>query len=157
MYIWLKDDAEAELDKLKEQGLLENTHVQTKRGTGKKYITIHDDPMDPTSDDVSFLAPLTEKVTFKSTIHRGFRTDGIYRHEGATLLVRTQIRVHSELMCHNIEREVSQEISILAPSVEKLKAIYTLVRQGKLAPEENWGDDALATSIPAADEAETPA
>jgi len=37
--------------------------------------------------------------------------------------------------------------------MEKLKTTYTLVRQSKLAPEENW-DDARSTPPPASTEAE---
>ena len=157
MYIWLKNGVEEQLAALKEQGLLGDVRVETHRNSGKKYVTVYEDVFDPASD-VSFPEELVEKVTLKDRIHRGFRIEGIYRHEGATLMVKTESRVHSEMMADRIEREEWQEISVVAPNVEKLKAIYTLVRQSKLAPEENWDDARFSPPpAPAKTEAETTA
>jgi hypothetical protein len=153
MYIWLKNGAEEQLATLKEQGLLGDIRVETHRNSGKKYVTVYEDVFDPASN-VNFPEELIEKVTLKDRIHRGFRVEGIYRHEGATLMVKTGSRVHSEMMADHIEREEWQEISVAAPNVEKLKSIYTLVRQSKLAPEENW-DDAHFTPSPTPAETET--
>ena len=153
MYIWLKNGAEEQLAALKEQGLLGDVRAETHRNSGKKYVTVYEDVFDPTSD-VNIPEELIEKVTLKNRIHRGFRVEGIYRHEGATLMVRTESRVHSEMMANSIECEEWQEISVAAPNVEKLKTIYTLVRQSKLAPEENW-DDVRFSPPPAPAETET--
>ncbi len=157
MYIWLKKGVEEQLATLKEQGLLGDVRVETHRDSGKKYVTVYEDVLDPVSD-VNFPEELIERVTLKDEIHRGFRVEGIYRHEGATLMVKTRSKVHSEMMADHIEREEWQIISVAAPNMEKLKTIYTLVRQSKLAPEENWDDARFSPPpAPAETEAETTA
>lgn len=155
MYIWLKNGAEEQLATLKEHGLLGDIKVETHRNSGKKYIMIYEDAIDPTAD-INIPDKFIRKVTLKDKIYRGFCIEGIYRHKGATLMVRTESRVHSEMMATNIEREEWQEISITAPNVKKLKIIYTLVRQKKLAPEEKWDDINFSPpSAPAETETET--
>ena len=145
MYIWLKDGVRREerLAALKEQGLLGDVRVETHRNSGKKYIATYEDAFDPTADVPNIPDELIEKVTLKDRIYRGLRTEGVYRHEGAVLLVKSRVEVHSEMMADKIEREEWQDISVSAPNAAVLKAIYTLVRQGKLAPEENWEQDVL--------------
>ncbi|MDP2860186.1 MAG: hypothetical protein Q8N98_00565 [bacterium] len=125
------------------QGLLGDVKADTSRNAGRKYISIYGDVFDPTTDVPNIPDELIEKVTYKDRIYRGFRTEGVYRHEGAEMVVKTEVKVHSEMMADTIEREEYQEINVSAPSIEALKAIYTLVRQGKLAPEENWEQDVL--------------
>lgn len=155
MYIWLKVGAEEQLATLKEQGLLGDVRVETNRNTGKKYISVYGDVFDPTEDVPSVPINLIEKVTLRDCIYRGLRTEGIYRHEGAEMVVKTRVRVHSEMMADTIEREESQEVSISAPSVDVLKMIYTLVRQGKLAPQENWEERTPITPSATAPAVET--
>jgi len=128
MYIWLKDGAEERL----------RVCVETDRSTGKKYIPCHGDPFVFPEYLHNIPADLIERVTFKERIYRGLRTDGIYRHEGAELVATTEVRVHPEMETGRIQREEWQGIMASAPTIATLKTIYTLFRQGKLQPAENW-------------------
>ncbi|OGZ32235.1 MAG: hypothetical protein A3H02_00840 [Candidatus Niyogibacteria bacterium RIFCSPLOWO2_12_FULL_41_13] len=138
--IWLKNDVEKRLAALKEQGLLGDVEVKTHSNSGKKYLNIYEDVFDPTMDALNIPEELIEKVTLRDRIYRGFRMEGIYRNEGATLMVKTEGRTRSDMMGNYIEHEEWQDISVAAPNLEKLRIIYTLVRQNKLSPEENWDD-----------------
>ncbi len=148
LYFWLKaadEDVDLKIVSLQEQGLLGNVRVEADWQTGKKYISFHGDFPNPVSEIPNFPVELIEKVTFKDRIYCGFRTEGIYRHDGATLMMRTEVAIHSEIG-HAAEREFWQDISVSAPNVVALAAIYSLVRQGMLAPEENWEQPAPAKS-----------
>jgi hypothetical protein len=156
MHIWLKTGAEEQLASLKEQGLLGDVRVETHRNSGKKYIVI-EDAIDPASN-VNVPEGLIERVTLKEIIYRGLRAEGIYRHRDATLRVKTGRSVDPGTVEDRIQREEWQEISVAAPNVEQLKTIYTLVRQKRLPPEENWDDswNSLLSPAPATtDAAET--
>ena len=135
MYLWLKQGAEEQLQFFKEQGLVGDLRVETDRTSGKKYINTYTEVSDPTSEIAEALGDLTEKVTAKDHIVCGLRADGVYRHNGATLTVKTG-------MYYQDSREVWQLVSVSGPSVEAVNTIYSLFRQGKLAPEENWENDA---------------
>lgn len=112
--------------------------------SGKKYYDTHMDFLDLTTElPCAAFADLVEKVTIKDhIIHHGFRTDGVYYHQGSSLVVETKETVHSgkwdEYGGTKIEREVWQIVSITAPSVEALRAIYSQFRQGVLKPTEDW-------------------
>lgn len=155
MYIWLNDGAEEEIEALKEEGRLGDVRVDTAHSSGKKYLSVYGNIFSPTVGVLDVPEELIERVTFQDRIYRGLRTEGVYHHEDATLLVKTEVRVHSEMMADRIEREEWQDISVSAPNMEKLRAIYTLVRQGKLSPDENWGDDAPPTPPSDAQEGES--
>lgn len=157
MFIWLKKGAEENLVALKEQEILWDVKVETDRGTGKRYIHVYEDVFDPATEIPDIPTDLIERVTLKDVIYRGLRTEGVYHcGVGTVMVVKTEVKIHSEMMADTIEREEFQRISISAPSVEALKSIYTLVRQGKLAPEENWeGNTPIASPAHApADETE---
>lgn len=135
MYIWLKEGAEEKLQALKEKGLVGgNLLVQTDRISGEKHITTYATVSDPTINIPECLGELTEKVTAQESIFNGFRADGVYRHNGATLVATTEISHPSN--------HFYQKVNISGPSVEMVKTIYSLFRQGKLAPEENWEEGA---------------
>ncbi|OGZ35183.1 MAG: hypothetical protein A2V60_02085 [Candidatus Portnoybacteria bacterium RIFCSPHIGHO2_01_FULL_39_19] len=144
LYFWLKKGfAEEKIKDLQKQGLLgEKLKVETDQELGRKHIPLYEDPFNPATDLPEIPEELIEKVTVKDyRIYRGFRTEGIYRHEGATLMLKTFSEVHGSFMGDHVERDDHQSISISAPSVKALKAIYTIVRQGKLEPEEDWEQD----------------
>lgn len=132
MYLWLKQGAEKQLQVLKEQELVGDLRMEIDRTSGKKYIKTYIELGDPTSEIAEVLSELVERVTVKERIFRGFRVEGVYRHNGATLTVRTETRSLEYL------QEVWQWVNISSPSVEAAKAIYSLLRQGKLTPDENW-------------------
>ncbi len=157
MYIcWLKDGVEERLAALKEQGLLGDVIVNTCRNSRRKYVNVYEDVFDPAAEIPNIPEELIERVTLKDNIYRGFCVEGVYRHEGATLLVRNKSEAYRDGMGDYAVREELQRISVSAPNVEKLKVIYTLVRQRKLAPEENWGDaHSPPPPVPAEIKAET--
>ena len=134
MYLWLKQGAEEQLQAFKEQGLVGDLRVETDHISGKKYILTYTEVSDPTSEIAEALGDLTERVTAKDRIVSGLRAEGVYRHNGATLTVKTGMHSYE-----GYSREVWQRVNISGPSVETVKAIYSLFRQGKLTPEENWG------------------
>ena len=143
MFIWLKDGAGEKLADLKKQGLLGDVKVETNRDTGKKYVPIYGDVFDPAAAVPIIPTDLIERVTLQDRIHRGLRTEGVYRHDGAELVLKTDISFNSGPFDEE-DREY-QNVNVSAPSVKLLKEIYTLVRQGKLAPEENWEAPILTT------------
>ena len=146
MYLWLKEDGAEGLEALKEKGLLGwDFRPETHRGTGKKFLGVYED-LDPILEVVP--EEIVGRVTMKEQIYRNFRSEGVYRHEGAELTVKTDLRIHSESTATNIEREEYQEISVSGPSVRAAKTIFTLVRQGKLLPEENWEVEPYRVSTP---------
>jgi len=126
MYLWLKDRMEERLEELKKQGRIGNLSLHVDNLSGKKYVfdTVH--VGDPTSTIPEALNELVEQVTVRETIHTGFRYDGIYRVDDAVLTAS-----------HTGD---SQELRISGPSVESVNTIYSLFRQDKLQPEENWGN-----------------
>ncbi len=146
MRIWFKDGIEDQLAVLRaqEESLRDPMQVKTCRISGRNYIDTYMDFLDPTTEVPDrLLAELIKKVTVKDhRICRGFRTDGVYQYEGAELVATTKERVHSSIMDAyigtKIEREVWQNISVSAPNIEALRAIYSQFRQGKLEPTENW-------------------
>lgn len=150
MYIWLNHEAERSIKAHEEGkfskervGRLENMEVYADNDSGEKHLIVYGDIFDPTKIMPDVPEKFVKKVTLKERIDQGFRAEGIYRIEGATLLIRSKVRVH--FRGDNIAREEWQEISVSAPNIEMLKAIYTLVRQGDLDPEENWGGDTPLT------------
>ena len=140
-YVWLKAEAEAKLAALKEQGLWGDVRLDISRKTGQKYISLYESLSDPTAEIPNIPQELIERVTIKESIHTGFRTNGVYRCEeakGAELVAKTEVRVHSEMNANSIERETYQNISVSGPSFEAVKSIYSMFRQGRLLPDENW-------------------
>ena len=136
MYLWLKQGAEEQLQFFKEQGLVGDLRVITDDSSGKKYINTYTEVGNPINEIVECLGDLTEKVTSQNRIYRGFRAEGVYRHNGATLMAKTSGNFHDHL------QESWQWVNISGPSIEAVETIYSLFRQGKLAPEENWENDA---------------
>lgn len=140
LYFWFRSDVEAEreLASLKEKGRVGDLRVDTDRETGQQYLAVYEDAFDPTATFPNIPSSIVARVTLKDRIYCGFRTEGIYRHEGAELMVKTHVQVHSEMMADRIEREEWQEVTVSGPNVTAVRNIYTLVRQGNLLPEEDW-------------------
>jgi len=111
--------------------------------SGKLYLDSNTDFLDPTVElPCNSLFMLIEKVSVKDhCIYRGFRTDGTYRHQGGVLVAKTVSIIYSGdngWGGTKIERDERQQISIIAPTVEALRAIYSQFRQGTLKPTEDW-------------------
>ena len=132
-YYWLRPGTEEKLATLREQGLLGDVEVSLCKKTGRRYIVVYDDPMNPAMATLAIPQDVIDKVTYTDKIYADLRQQGIYRHRGGEMVVNTMYDHSDE--CHY----EYQEIGISAPSLEVLKEIYTLVRQRKLEPEENWG------------------
>ena len=141
LYIWLKN-AEEQLGAL-------NGFIKDSRIAGKKYVLVNEDICDPTAEIPDIPVNLIEKVTLREIIFTGLRTEGVYRLNGAEMVIRTT-PLNGEYNGY------CQSIHASAPSVESLKKIYTLVRQGKLDPGENWEENTpIITTAPAAPAVET--
>lgn len=124
MFLWLKESAEKKLDP-------KEWCIRTHR-TGAKYVEVSGAVDEFIVGIPSIPQEFIERVTLKDTIYRGSRNEGVYRHNGATLVVKssTYFSAFDQVAC--------QDITVGAPTICALVAIYTLVRQGKLLPEENW-------------------
>jgi len=136
MYIWLKQgtrkQVEALLESLQTEKRTLNLEV-TSEG-GQDHIVLHCFRLGPAEVFPDFLQEYVEKVTYLTTIDNpeGFRTEGLYRLNGAELTVhtRTSGNMNSE--------KVWQEVNISAPSYASLLKIYYALRRGDLVPKENW-------------------
>lgn len=145
IYIWLKDDAKGKIEKLKEEGALgEFLRLENDSGSNKPYICIYQDIFDPAVEFPDIPEELIKRVSLKEAIHEGFRPEGIYRDKNAELSVKTNFESSSEM--YGGDRQY-QDISAVAPTIEELKEIHTNVRQGKLFPEENWGNKTPPVSL----------
>ena len=145
MYIWLTEKAKKQFKKRdvdwacgkKEFEFLGDVRVETHENSGKKYIDVRcDNPMDLTFIFPDIPQELIEKITLKGRIEVNFRTAGIYHQDDALLLLES--RSFIERSSEDLILVTWQDVSASAPTIEKLKNIYSLVRQGKLQPEENW-------------------
>jgi len=110
-----------------------NLRVDTENGC--KYVTLNGDPNDPSTAIPAIERKFIRKVTYVEKYYRGFRTDGLYRHKGATARVETREHHHS---FEDVTIESHQNISISAGSIRTLKEIYSKVRAGELKPESDW-------------------
>lgn len=141
-YIWLKENVLKEIEKLKKKEKMGDLKVEKDKESGKSYIAIWEDIFSPVTEFPNVPEELIERVTVKEhKIYKGLRKEGIYYHEGTTLMVTTIINVYSEMMAESVEVEEYQYINVSAPTIEKLKVAFSMLRQGKLTPDENWGKD----------------
>ncbi len=72
-----------------------------------------------------------------------FRSSGIYRWRKGVLEIRTSCieeRLKSEICLY-------QTIQASASDISTLESLYSLVRQGKLLPKENWGRKGIKDKI----------
>jgi len=141
-YIWLKEGALKTIEKLKSKEKIGNLRVEKDKESSKSYISIWEDVFSPVTELPNVPEELIEKVTVKEhRICRGLRKEGIYHHEGTTLMVTTKRTVHSEMMAESVEVEERQYIDVSAPTIAKLKTVFSMLRQGKLTPDEDWEKD----------------
>jgi hypothetical protein len=100
------------------------------------YTDIGGDAIDPSMVIPAIPREFIRKVTYIEDFHSGFRTDGLYRHKGATARIETHEvhRGHAEI---TVSRW--QTIFVSARSVRTLRQIYSMVRSGELKPDVNWG------------------
>ena len=94
----------------------------------KKYLSISFVNMTPLPDIPEELVRCVTRM--ENEIHQGFRREGVYRHKGARLTVVTTKYLKAD--------EYYQRMEIIGPSVTSVNEIYSLVRQGKLQPVEDW-------------------
>jgi hypothetical protein len=134
---WLKKDLT-----LEDRERFNRFDIYTCPISEQNYIDTGLDFLDPATPDPSDdLADIIEEVTVeKYRIDCGFRTDGVYNHRGAVLVVQTHEQVYGTPSENptQIERMIWQEISIRAMSVQALRSIYSKFRQGSLQPTEDW-------------------
>ena len=126
MRIYFKDMPE-ELDKLGFHLLEEN---------GKKYLSISFVDMTPLPDIPEKLIDCVTRM--ENEIYKGFRKEGVYKHNGARLMVTTTRHLKADAYYQRME--------IIGPSVTSVNEIYSLVRQGKLQPVEDWEAPMLTVS-----------
>jgi len=69
-------------------------------------------------------------VTLTDYIYKGLRIEGLYKHG------ETEIAV--DMASQDNGRTVSQIIKISGKTIKGVKEAYSLIRQGKLYPVENW-------------------
>lgn len=146
--VWLTETAktsfvttnEKKYGEMKDVARFNGLEVYTEETSGKCYISISRDPLDPTIELPTFPKGSVRKVTFTSKHFEGFRSDGIYRYKGATARVETTQKLHTPMnMEDTTHREVFQEIQISAGSVRTLREIYTKIRSKTIEPTEDWG------------------
>ena len=102
---------------------------------GCKYVNLNGDPNDPAMVFPTVPSKFIRQVTYVEKYYAGFRTNGLYRHKGATARTDTQERYHGHT---EITLERWQNISISARSIKTLREIYSKVRSGELKPEKDW-------------------
>ena len=156
--VWLTKAAEAdfvtamETECREEKGVVrfQGLKVLTDNLTGKPYISVNLDPIDPTVELPTFPKGSIRKVTFTGKHFDGFRNDGVYRHKGATVYLKIVHNLKTPSV-HNTEDvthlEIYQEVQISAGSVRTLREIYTKVRAGEIEPSEDWGSPMKAPSF----------
>ncbi|MFH1308438.1 MAG: hypothetical protein ABIH51_00300 [Patescibacteria group bacterium] len=139
-YIWLKKGATKTIEKLVGKEVFGDFRIERDRGSGKSYISSHDDPISPSTQFAEIPEDLIEKVTIQNRrIDKGFRKEGIYHHEGAILMVINRKYVDSGgIHSQTIKVDTWQEISASAPTIQKLKLAYGKLRKGELNLDENW-------------------
>lgn len=122
--------------------------VMTDKVSGKSYISVHHDPIDPTIEHPAFPKGSVRKVTFTHKHFDGFRNDGIYQHKGATARLETTHKVHTPYNMEDKTRlEIFQEVQISAGSLRTVRELYIKVRSGDLEPAEDWGSPMKAPSF----------
>ncbi|HUW72159.1 MAG TPA: hypothetical protein VMV66_03165 [Candidatus Humimicrobiaceae bacterium] len=126
MRIYVKDMPE-ELGKLEFHLFDEN---------GRKYLNIAFSDMTPLPDIPEELIDCVTRM--ENEIYNGFRKEGVYEHNGAKLVVTTTRHLKADVYYQRME--------IIGPSVTSVNEIYTLVRQGKLQPVEDWEAPMLTVS-----------
>lgn len=128
MIIWLTEDAQDNWDNFTWDP------VKTDDSKKKNYLDDGRDIQAIITGVPSFSVPkeFVEKITIREKLTFPAK-EGIYRHDDATLVIK---RVGAIAFGDN----KGCELSIGAPNVDTLMTIYTLVRQNKLAPDDDWGE-----------------
>lgn len=146
--IWLNATATKLLTKAdkkkwdKDVYTLDGTEVESDYKNGEKYISIYADPNDPAASMPVIARKYVKRVSYAANYNEGFRTDGIYRHKGATARVETVVKINTAFGSNDTStKERYQNISISAGSIKTLREIYSKVRTGVLKPAEDWGVD----------------
>lgn len=126
VYVWLKG-TELVYDVARKVQITTRTDCVTQ----KRFVDVHDG-INPIACFPDIPEELIEKFTFKEKIGRESTDirEGIYRLEGDE---------NTELQIREMPGYIKEKyISISSKSLGSLRKIYSLVRQGKLEPVENW-------------------
>ena len=138
IYIWLKGTLEEARQKLavlanEVVGLPPEPRVEEDRDTGQPYLSPAGELLDPITTFPVLPDDLVDRVTYRTAIYRGIRTDGLYESENAQLVAVTDGRFEKDS-----GHGAMQQISILAPSVGAAEDIFRKFRCGDLSPKEDW-------------------
>jgi hypothetical protein len=139
MFMWLKPGAEKRVKELMANHVLGDFKIYTQDNTGKKYITVYGNILSPTTEIPNIPDELIDTVTLKEEFEndRGFCAEGLYQlGEEAELLVTDSHQTISSGYGDEILNR--QDIEARAKTVTAMKEIYSLVRQHKLSPAQNW-------------------
>ncbi len=138
MILWLKSDKTFPLMNLKSIGgeASVSSNIRTPFGETnqlQKPFVLVGHVSDPESGVPEELDELIERVEEQERIFKEHYTEGVYRHEGATLVASMCPR-----RLHN-PKDPDMIVKVSGPSVEAVRTLYFLFRQGKVSPEEDWG------------------
>ena len=129
--MFFKEEVTGEQLKLLMEGCLRGVEVKTDK-TGKVYIHIYGNPLDPTVEIPEVPEEFVKKVTLREIINEGLLKDGIYCLDYAKVLTKTGYDGYYE------DVQTYQHISASAPSLRVLKYVYNRLRKGELKPSEDW-------------------
>lgn len=156
MFIYFKVGSEKKLEELfpKDSNFASTQlKIDVDKATKESFARVYEDPFDPTFKMPVIPAELIDRFTVRDIQidnHRGFRTEGIYQLNGATLRCSQKANVHrsDDGMFGKSEEVVMQQIvDISAPTYTALCSIYHQFRQGKLSPTENWESPQEGTQV----------
>lgn len=134
-------------------------HATVKQSEGQFYVEQQDDLTAPAIDVLQKWIGL---VTVRETLTTNFRWDGVYKLGDTTLTAETQSYLRRtqyeevvpdhdfdperwdyrpsppEVVKEAYEWDKKQMVRIAGPSMEDVRRLYSLFRQGRIEPEENW-------------------
>jgi hypothetical protein len=129
MRFWLKEDS----------GCLEVKGVKVKKGQGSHFVDFVGHAWDPTADIPEIRPECILRVTDREVIADNFRREGVYHYQGAVLVAKNGYEIEPggrRSGSSTVWR--TQFVSVDAPTLGLAKEIFSLFRQGKLQPEEDW-------------------
>jgi hypothetical protein len=140
MFLWIKKEAtENEVTEWLKANGLENS--LQRGGEGLRYVKFLADLFDPTRLIPPVSHEVVEGVTEKSRIQnpRAFRREGLYEDDGVSALIEMEAS----------EGVLRQVISVRAPTIDKLRAFFLKLREGKIAPVSDWEAPQVVTGAEA--------
>lgn len=133
MEVWLKSEysTPAKVRQLKQKGMIPKGYkVNVEPKGGRALVILPMNPFDPLGvPDIP--QEIVEKFSLHEMILTRKRRDGVYEMDSTVLLALTEV----------VDEHLVQDITISAPSLESLRQIYKLFREGKLWPTSDWEAD----------------